>query len=84
MRKEEITNMKLKQTLEEMEIVDKKTLNEEELKKPEKLTEIDEDEIYKQIELEYYKSTKEPGHPVLYFDILNECSMTPTEQLTNS
>jgi hypothetical protein len=66
-----------------MEETDKKTLGEEEIKKPEKVQPVNEDELYKQVETEFYKSFKEPGHPILIFDIVNESSITPTEQLTN-
>jgi hypothetical protein len=71
-------------TLKELEEVDRRTLSEEELKKPEKPQILNEEDLYKQVETEFYKCFKEPGHPILLFDVVNESSITPTEQLTNS
>jgi hypothetical protein len=63
-----------------MEKTDFMTLQEQELVKPEKPPQLDEAQLRQNIETEYLLTFKQPGHPILSFEILHESNITPTEQ----
>ena len=66
--------MKLKETEER----DEEILLEEELPKPTKPTQVNEEELMREIEKNYLESHKNPGDPIISFEIINE-GVTPTE-----
>lgn len=65
--------------LQELEETDRITLQEVELPKPEKPEKFDENLLRQQIEAEYLSTFKQPGHPILSFDLLHESSVTPND-----
>lgn len=64
-----------------MEQNDAKILDEEDLAKPERPKEINEEEVYNEMLKNYQRSRKAPGEPFLSFDLVEESgSITPTAQ----
>jgi hypothetical protein len=56
-------------------------LKEEDLIKPEKPQEINEEELYNSIRTRYLEKRKTPGDPILSFDLIEESgTITPTAQ----
>jgi hypothetical protein len=64
-----------------MEENDLKILSEEDLPKPVKPQDIDEDKILESLREHYRQTRKAPGDPILFFDLIEESgSISPTEQ----
>lgn len=77
--KKEITKKNLKN--KEAEVNDEKILNEEDLTKPERPEDLDEQALFELIRKSYLESRKAPGDPLLSFDLIQESgTITPSPQ----
>lgn len=62
---------------------DERILSEEDLVKPERPEDLDENKLYESIRKDYLESHKTPGDPLLSFDLIQESgTITPTAQCT--
>ncbi len=59
---------------------DLRILAEEDLAKPAKPEEVDEDEILEFLRKQYAKVRKPPGEPLLFFELFEEQFITPLSQ----
>lgn len=77
----EITFKTTTTTKKEAELNDERILNEEDLTKPERPDDLDEQRLYESIRDKFAKTRKNPGDPLLSFDLAEESgTITPTAQ----
>ena len=66
-----------------MEENDVKILNEEDLRQPNKPSDLDENQVLETLRNHYIETRKVPGEPILYFELIEEGdSITPTDKCT--